>query len=63
MHIDVWGNAFLRNMVRIVAGTLVDTGTGETSTARLRDILESRNRRQGGPTAPAQGLCLMQVFY
>ncbi len=63
VRIDVWGNAFLRNMVRIIAGTLVDAAYGKTSPAQLREILESLDRRRAGQTAPAQGLCLLEVFY
>lgn len=63
VRIEVWGNAFLRNMVRIVAGTLVDAGIGKTNPAQLREILEGLDRKRAGQTAPAQGLCLMEVFY
>lgn len=61
--IDVWGNAFLRNMVRILAGTLTEIGTGVIGQHELAAILESRDRRAGGQTAPPQGLCLVEVFY
>lgn len=61
--IDVWGNAFLRNMVRIVAGTLTEIGAGVLGKYELGAILESRDRRAGGQTAPPQGLCLVEVFY
>ncbi len=63
VRIEVWGNAFLRNMVRIIAGTLVDTAIGKTSPAQLSEILESCDRRRAGQTAPPQGLCLLEVFY
>ncbi len=63
VQIEVWGNAFLRNMVRIIAGTLVDAAMGKTSPAQLRQILEGLDRRRAGQTAPAQGLCLQEVFY
>jgi tRNA pseudouridine38-40 synthase len=61
--IDVWGNAFLRNMVRILAGSLVDAGQGRLSPAELSRVMDSRDRRLAGQTAPAQGLCLVEVFY
>ncbi len=61
--IDVRGNAFLRNMVRIVAGTLADVGTGRLTPAQVAEILASRDRTQGGQTAPAHGLCLVEVRY
>lgn len=63
VRIEVWGNAFLRNMVRIIAGTLVDAAMGKTTPAQLRGILAGLDRRQAGQTAPPQGLCLLEVFY
>lgn len=63
VQIEVWGNAFLRNMVRIIAGTLVDGGIGKTTPEDLQRILASLDRRRAGQTAPAQGLCLVEVFY
>ncbi len=61
--IEVWGNAFLRNMVRILAGTLVDAGMGTSTPRQVREILEGRDRTAAGQTAPPQGLCLLEVFY
>ena len=61
--IDVRGNAFLRNMVRIMAGTLVDVGAGRIAAAQIPEIIASRERSRAGQTAPAHGLCLMQVCY
>ncbi len=61
--IDVWGNAFLRNMVRILAGCLVDAGQGRLSPAELQRVMDSRDRRLAAQTAPAQGLSLVEVFY
>jgi tRNA pseudouridine38-40 synthase len=61
--LEVTGNAFLRNMVRIVAGTLVQVGEGRMSPAQVGEALASRERSQAGPTAPPQGLCLAEVFY
>lgn len=63
VYIDVRGNAFLRNMVRIIAGTLVDAGHGRTGPSELERVLVGQNRRSAGQTAPAQGLCLVEVFY
>lgn len=57
------GDGFLYNMVRILVGTLVEVGTGARSEASAADALASLDRQQAGPTAPAQGLCLMEVFY
>jgi tRNA pseudouridine38-40 synthase len=61
--IDVKGNAFLRNMVRIMAGTLIDVAEGRIEPAQLPAILASCDRSRAGQTAPAQGLTLMSVRY
>lgn len=61
--IDVRGNAFLRNMVRILAGTLVDVGVGRLTALQVGEILAAKDRTQGGRTAPPQGLELLEVFY
>lgn len=63
LAIDVRGNAFLRNMVRIIAGTLVDVGEGRFTPAQVAEILEIGDRTRGGQTAPAHGLELMRVFF
>ncbi|MCD7738901.1 MAG: tRNA pseudouridine(38-40) synthase TruA [Lachnospiraceae bacterium] len=59
--IAVSGNGFLYNMVRIIAGTLLEVGYGRMEPEHVREILESRDRRNAGPTAPARGLCLKQL--
>ena len=61
--VDVRGNAFLRNMVRILIGTLVEVGAGRRTAAQVAEILASRDRTRAGITAPAQGLELMEVRY
>jgi tRNA pseudouridine38-40 synthase len=61
--VHVIGNAFLRNMVRILAGTLVSVGEGTLTPDQLSDILASRDRTRAGVTAPPQGLTLVRVFY
>lgn len=61
--IDVKGNAFLRNMVRIVVGTLADVGRGALEAGQVAEILASRDRTRAGRTAPAQGLELIEVRY
>ncbi len=63
LEIAVVGNAFLRNMVRIIAGTLVDVGQGRMSAEALAAVLASGDRTLAGQTAPAHGLTLMEVFY
>ena len=59
----VHGNGFLQNMVRILVGTLLEVGKGAYPPEHVREILEAKDRRTAGPTAPAQGLCLMKVDY
>lgn len=61
--IDVVGGGFLKNMVRVMAGTLVDIGRGRFAPEQIRDLLDEGDRKKAGVTAPACGLCLMQVFY
>lgn len=56
--IRVMGNGFLYNMVRIIAGTLMDVGCGRKKPEDIPDILEARDRKAAGPTAPACGLIL-----
>lgn len=57
------GTGFLQNMVRIMVGTLLEAGWGHMEPEQVRQALDSRERIKAGPTAPAQGLCLMQVDY
>lgn len=61
--IDVHGNAFLRNMVRIIVGTLVDVGTGRLAAGQVAEILASKDRARAGITAPGHGLELVEVRY
>jgi tRNA pseudouridine38-40 synthase len=63
LDIDIRGNAFLRQMVRIIVGTLVEVGTGERTPAQVSEILASKNRVNAGVTAPPQGLELIEVRY
>lgn len=56
-------NGFLRHMVRNIVGTLVEVGHGRRSPAEVRQILEARDRRLAGMTAPPQGLYLVKVVY
>ncbi len=63
LHIDVRGSGFLRNMVRIMVGTLVDVGQGRRSAEDMALLFEQPGVHAAGPTAPPQGLCLMEVCY
>ncbi len=63
IYITIQGTGFLQNMVRIIAGTLIEVGLGRLSPDALPGILEGKNRLLAGPTAPAKGLCLLKVDY
>ena len=60
--ITVQGTAFMKNMVRIIVGTLVDIGRGHLGQGTMREILDARNRQAAGPTAPAHGLVLSRII-
>lgn len=62
IEIEVRGEAFLYNMVRIIAGTLVEVGEGKIKAEDIPGIIESRNRKSAGRTLPPQGLTLEEVF-
>lgn len=63
-HFEIAANRFLRHMVRILVGTLVDVGRGQLSAGDFGVLLQAgAQRHDGGPTAPARGLCLQRVFY
>lgn len=61
--IDVAGNAFLHNMVRIVVGSLVEVGRHNRPATWLEEALRARDRRAAGPTAPPQGLTFVDACY
>jgi tRNA pseudouridine38-40 synthase len=61
--IDVEADGFLYNMVRAIAGTLINVGRGFWPESKVAEILQAEDRVQAGPTAPAQGLFLMRVTY
>jgi len=63
VHLEVMGNAFVKNMVRVIAGTLRDVGLGKISIDELRAVLAAKDRTKAGMTAPPQGLCLEEVIY
>ena len=57
------GTGFLQNMVRILVGTLLEVGRGYWDVDYVQTILEAKDRKLAGPTAPPEGLCLMKVDY
>jgi tRNA pseudouridine38-40 synthase len=61
--LDVEADGFLYNMVRAIAGTLINVGRGYWPVSQVAEILKAEDRREAGPTAPAQGLFLMRVTY
>lgn len=63
IHIYLTGNGFLYNMVRIIAGTLIEIGEGKKGANEMKLILEAEDRSYAGPTADAHGLTLWEVFY
>jgi tRNA pseudouridine38-40 synthase len=63
LWIDVEADGFLYNMVRAIAGTLINVGRGYWPESQVLGILGAEDRTQAGPTAPAQGLFLMRVSY
>ncbi|NSW91220.1 MAG: tRNA pseudouridine(38-40) synthase TruA [Firmicutes bacterium] len=63
IQIEIAGNGFLYNMVRIIAGTLVDVGIGKIEAKYINDIIKGCDRKLAGRTAPPQGLYLMEVYY
>jgi tRNA pseudouridine38-40 synthase len=63
IEINVDGDGFLYNMVRIIAGSLVDVGVGRRDEQWLANALAACDRRAAGQTAPPQGLCLLHVYY
>jgi len=63
IEIEVNGNGFLMNMVRIIVGTLLEVGTGKLKAEDVDVILKEKKRAEAGPIAPAKGLCLKEVNY
>ena len=60
---EVSGNGFLHHMVRNIVGTLVEVGRGKLEPSCIIRILKAHDRTMAGATAPAQGLCLVEVEY
>ena len=63
LWIDVEADGFLYNMVRAIAGTLINVGRGYWPESQVAAILHAEDRTQAGPTAPAEGLFLVRVTY
>lgn len=61
--IDIEADGFLYNMARAIVGTLIDIGRGKMKVDDIKSILRSKDRRYSGPTAAAEGLCLVRVNY
>lgn len=61
--IELTGNGFLYNMVRIISGTLVDVGLGKIKPEEIKDIINSKDRQKAGKTLAPQGLFLLNVKY
>ena len=61
--IELEGNGFLYNMVRIISGTMLDVGLGKIKPEEIPEIIESKERSRAGKTLPPQGLYLVEVYY
>ena len=59
----ICGKGFLKQMVRIIVGTLVEIGRGKRSSGQMKQLLQARDRSLAGPTAPPHGLTLEWVKY
>ena len=63
IYFTIEADGFLYNMARTRIGTLIEIGRGKIAVESISDILDAKNRNLAGPTAPAKGLCLMEVRY
>lgn len=63
IEIEVNGNGFLLNMVRIITGTLLEVGKGNLKSSDMERILKEKKRSEAGPIAQAKGLCLKSIQY
>jgi tRNA pseudouridine38-40 synthase len=63
IQIDVCGNGFLYNMVRIIVGTLIEVGRGKIKPESIKEMLSTGKRELAGPTAPPQGLMMLNIEY
>ena len=63
IRFEIEANGFLKQMVRAIVGTLIEVGRGKISVEEFRRILDAKDRKKAGPTAPAHGLFLKEVKY
>jgi len=63
VYIYMKADGFLYNMARSIVGTLIEVGRGKFTVDYVKEILKKKDRRWAGPTMPAKGLCLVEVFY
>ena len=63
LRFEIEANGFLKQMVRAIVGTLIEVGKGKITSKDFQRILDSRDRKKAGPTAPAHGLFLKEVRY
>lgn len=63
IRLTINADGFLYHMIRNIAGSLILVGNGKLSVEDLKNVLELKDRNKAGPTAPANGLCLEEVFY
>ena len=63
IYIELTGNGFLYNMVRIIVGTLVEVGLGKIEPEKIQEIIKSKKRENAGKTLPPNGLYLVNVEY
>ena len=63
LYFDFVGKSFLKNMIRIIVGTALEIGNGRFSELHMKEVLDKKNRKAAGPTAPSCGLYLLDVEY
>ena len=63
ISLEVTASGFLYNMMRIIAGTLIEVGRGKIKYEDIKEIIEGGNRKKAGQTAPPEGLYLVEVYY
>ena len=63
VSIRLTGDGFLRHMIRVVVGTLLQAGRNKLSIKHIESILTTKDRKKAGPTAKAHGLTLLQIHY